>query len=246
MHCAQEFFIELSRLAFSPYSDMLSKPQLLLGMIAVLAGGMGVAIAEETGLAADRGSNVEISRKADLGNTLTFDRETYLLRQNQSVPGASTSELREYLRPDETQEDYRKMISLRLQPVKKDDAMTAAQATLEQMLNTYPGSYVKEIEMTPEVATIMVVLVKNSDVEFNLWHFRKTKDGLPSVQFVLRNKHPYETQKKFKAEQKRNLDDWVRDIKAIGDQAEAFLGATKLGKVVYQDVRRIRTSPSSR
>jgi len=216
---------------------MVSKDQLLLAMIACLTGAASLASAQQEAPAEKEKSAPEIIRKADLGNTLTFDRETYVLKDSQST---GASELRHYLRQNETVADYRKMISLRMQPPGSTtaDAMTLAQTSLGQVLKAYPGSYVKEIEMSPDTATILLVLVKNLDVEFNLWHYRKTKSGLPSVHFVMRNRRPYDTQRKFKAEQKKNLDDWVRDIKALGEQVETLLGATKANKLASEEGRR--------
>ncbi|WP_075089996.1 hypothetical protein [Verrucomicrobium spinosum] len=94
------------------------------------------------------------------------------------------------------------------------------------MQKQHPSSFVNEIEMEPDTATILFILVTDGDVEFNLWNYRKTSAGVASAQFVLRNKPPFDTQKKFKAEQDKNYDSWIAEIKKLGGEAEALLAAS--------------------
>lgn len=160
------------------------------------------------------------------GRSVVFGGQTYLLMENKSAPGQATSELREYLQAGEDWAGYRKLVGLRMQNVKGADATTLARATLEQVQKQHPSSFVNEIEMQPDTATILFILVTSGDVEFNLWNYRKTSSGVASAQFVLRNKPPFETQKKFKAEQDRNYDSWITEIKKLGGEAEALLAAS--------------------
>lgn len=164
------------------------------------------------------------------GTSIKFAGETYVLKENLSAPGKSTSELREYLRPGETFEDYKKMVGLRLQPVKVD-ARTLAASTLEQVQRKFPGSYVKEIEMSAQTATIQFIVVQGENVELNLFRYMSGPRGIASAQFVLRNKPPYETQRKFKGEQDKYLDDWLKDLAGLGEQADALLIASAGVKV---------------
>ncbi|HSI65163.1 MAG TPA: hypothetical protein VLE43_18695, partial [Candidatus Saccharimonadia bacterium] len=148
------------------------------------------------------------------GSTVSFGGDTYSLKDKKSAPGQPTAELREYLREGETFEDYRKMIGLRTH-VTKADAATMAKAVLAQVQKDHPSSYVKELVMKPDAATIFFILVVGNDAELNLWHYHQVEGGLASAQFVLRNKPPYDTQKKFKAEQDKNFDQWVEEITAL-------------------------------
>ena len=152
------------------------------------------------------------------GSNVSFGGDTYTLKDKKSAPGQPTAELREYLREGETFEDYRKMIGLRTH-VTKADAATMAKAVLAQVQKEHPSSYVKELVMKPEAATIFFILVVGNDAELNLWHYHQVAGRLASAQFVLRNKPPYETQKKFKAEQDKNFDQWMEDIVTLAGQA---------------------------
>jgi len=161
------------------------------------------------------------------GKTITFDGEEYLLKNNQSSPGQSTSELREYLREGEDWDGYRKMVALRMMSKEiKAEASALANTILEQTKKQYPGSYTKEIFAEPDHAVILYIVVSGENVEFNFWDFRRTPEGYPSVQFVLRNKAPYETAAKFKAEQDARYDTWMADLATLCDRAEKILAAT--------------------
>lgn len=159
------------------------------------------------------------------GKTVEFAGETYELKENKSAPGQVNSELREYLRKGEDWEGYRKMVALRMQNV-KTDAAGLAKSTLEQVQKKHPNSYVKEIEMEEGTATIFFILVTGDDVELNLFRYQQGKGGIASAQFVMRNKPPYDTQKKFKAEQDKQWDKWVEEITALGGKAAALMAAT--------------------
>ncbi len=159
------------------------------------------------------------------GTSLEFGGDTYYMRENKSAPGQPVSELREYLQKGQTWDNYGKMVALRLHSL-KTDADKFAQVMLNDARKKYPGTYVQEILMTPEVSRFIYILVSGDDVEFNLWEYRKAKAGLFGTQFVLRNKPPYDTQKKFKAEQDKNIEDWLKDLGALADQNEEYLKLT--------------------
>jgi hypothetical protein len=160
------------------------------------------------------------------GQSLVFGGDTYLLKENKSAPGQTTSELREYLQEGETWEGYRKMVGLHMQNVKGADAARLARATLEMVQKQHPNSYVKEIDVEPDSATVLFIVVKDNDVEFNLWNFRKATTGVACAQFVLRNKPPFDSRKKFKAEQDDHIEQWTREIETLGGEAERLLAAT--------------------
>jgi len=159
------------------------------------------------------------------GKTVEFGGETYVLKDSKSAPGQPTSELREYLRSGEDWEGYRKMIAFRMQ---HGDASASefAEGILAQTKKEYPEAYTKVLESGKSSATIFFIIVKGDDVEMDVWNIRRTKDGLPSAQFVMRNKPPYDTKQKFKAEQDKNYDDWVEQIKKLGGQAESYIEAS--------------------
>ncbi len=159
------------------------------------------------------------------GGSVKFAGETYVLKEKKSAPGQATSELREYLRTGENFEGYRKMVAVR-RHVLGQDAATVARSVLGTVLKKHPGSYTKEILMTPDAAAFLFILVVGDDVELNLWRYKRAPGGLASAQFVLRNKAPYETQKKFKAEQDKNFDDWQADLSTLADEADALVAAS--------------------
>jgi hypothetical protein len=164
------------------------------------------------------------------GLSIEFGGESYGLRENKSAPGQVTSELREYLRKGEDWDGYSKMVGLRMQNV-KTDAASLARSTLDQVQKKHPGSYVKELEMSPDKATILFILVTGDDAELNIFRYQKAGPGIASAQFVMRNKPPYDTQKKFKAEQDKEWDKWIEDLKSLAGDASALLAATA-GKAV--------------
>jgi hypothetical protein len=106
------------------------------------------------------------------------------------------------------------------------DAAGLAKATLEQVQKKHPDSYVKEIEMDADTASIFFIIVTGGDAEMNLFSYRRAGSGIASAQFVMRNKPPYETQKKFKAEQDKRWDEWLKDLKALAGNATALMAAT--------------------
>jgi hypothetical protein len=159
------------------------------------------------------------------GKSVEFGGETYALKDAKSAPGRPTSELREYLRKGEDWEGYRKMVAFRMQHGNAS-ASEFAEGILAQTKKEYPECYTKVIESGDKSATFFFIIVKGDDVEFDLWNIRRTKDGLPSAQFVLRNKPPYDTKQRFKAEQDKNFDEWVAQIKKLGGQAESYIEAS--------------------
>jgi hypothetical protein len=159
------------------------------------------------------------------GMTVVFGGETYELRENKSAPGQVNSELREYLRAGETWDDYRKMVAFRMQNV-KTNAAGLAKATLEQVRKAHPDCFVKELAMEDDTATIFFILVNGADAELNLFRYQRSGSGIASAQFVMRNKPPYETQKKFKAEQDKQWDTWLEELTALSRKAGALMAAT--------------------
>jgi hypothetical protein len=157
-----------------------------------------------------------------VGKEILFGGEKYVLKENQSAPGKGTSELREYLRPGETWDGYRKMVALRMQHV-DGDVQKLAKASLEEIKKDHPNAFCKEVVSDAEGATIIFVLTKGDDVEFNLWRYKGFPNGIASVQFVLRNKPPYEDHEAFKAEQDKSLDKWLADAEALAKNLEVLL-----------------------
>ena len=162
------------------------------------------------------------------GATVTVDGEPYVLKDSQSAPGRPTSELREYLRNGEDWDGYRKMVAFRLMPLGDGvDAATVAKGTLEQTKKDFPNSFTKEVTIGAKRSVIIfLVVTKDEQVELNVWDYRKTPQGIASAQFVMRNKAPYETQDKFKAEQDAKMDTWMSDLKGLADQALEIMAAT--------------------
>jgi hypothetical protein len=116
-------------------------------------------------------------------------------------------------------------VALRMQNV-KTNAVGLAQATLAQVRKAHPDSYVKELEMEDDTATIFFIIVTGGDAEMSFFRYQKFGSGIASAQFVMRNKAPYETQKKFKAEQDKQWDKWLEDLKAVADNAATMMAAT--------------------
>jgi hypothetical protein len=160
------------------------------------------------------------------GSDVQFAGETYHLEHNVSAPGQPTAELREYLRPGETFEHYAKMVALRVQDVPGIDPLTFTRNLLQRTKKDYPQAQTNEIEHTGNSATMEFLLVSGSDVEYNLWHYFRTPQGLASVQFVLRNQAPFDTKEKFKAERAAHFDAWVRDVKTLAPQLPDALSKT--------------------
>jgi hypothetical protein len=169
--------------------------------------------------------------KAD-GRTVQFGGEIYELRENKSAPGQVTSELREYLRKGEDWDGYRKMVALRMQNV-NTNAAGLAKSTLEQVHKRYPDSYVKELEMGDDTAAILFILVTGKDAELNIFKYQKTGSGIASAQLVMRNKPPYDSQKKFKEEQDKQWDRWTADLNSLAENAPVLMASTA-GKGVLE------------
>ena len=159
------------------------------------------------------------------GKSVKFGEETYFLKNNLSDPGKPTSELREYLRKGEDWDGYRKMIALRKFTVNAT-AAELAKSTLETVKKEHPDSYIKELAMEDDAATVFFIIVVGKNAELNLWHYVKVEGGVAGAQLVMRNKAPYETQAKFKAEQDKQWDSWLKDIAALGAQASDLMDAT--------------------
>jgi hypothetical protein len=159
------------------------------------------------------------------GLSVKFAGDTYELKENKSAPGQVNAELREYLRKGETWDNYSKMVALRLQNVKVT-AEALAKSTLEQVQKSHPGSYVKELDLGDDTATIFFIIVKDDDAELNLFRYQKAGAGIASAQFVMRNKPPFNTQAKFKAEQDKEWDQWMADAKSLATSAADIMSVT--------------------
>ncbi len=162
------------------------------------------------------------------GKTITFDGDDYLLKGNQSAPGQPTSELREYLQQGEDWDGYRKMVALRMMSKElKGDASTIAQGTLARTKKDYPDAYTRSVVLEPDHAVVVFVIVTGkNDAELNLWDFRRTANGFPSAQFVFRDKPPFDTPEKFKAERDKHLDSWLNQLAALSSHAEDIMVAS--------------------
>jgi hypothetical protein len=203
--------------AYAPQGDLIE------GVWAM--NGAKAAGTEVWSVGGSSGSTAAAKAPTGDGTKLTFGKEPYVLKDKKSAPGQGIVELREYLREGETFENYSKMVGLRLHAVKLDAAETA-NTLLNQVRQKYAGSYVEEIEMTPDKATILFVLSTDGQAELNLWGYRRIQGGVASAQFVFRNKAPYDSQKKFKAEQDKNLDEWKKEISALTENTEALVLAS--------------------
>ena len=160
------------------------------------------------------------------GASVRFAGETYHLENSASAPGKSTSELREYLRSGEDFDHYAKMVSTRLQPLPGTDPAAFTQNLLKTVKKDNPQTETNEIGRTDHSSTVEFLLVTGSDVEYNLWHYFRVPQGVAAVQFVLRNKPPFDTKDKFKAERKAHLDAWLRDVKLLESQVPDALVKT--------------------
>jgi hypothetical protein len=182
----------------------------------------------------------ETVRKADLGLVIEFDDESYLLLQNETTPAVPVTEVRKYLRKNETDKGFRKAVALRQHITNSEaDAASLAKDQLDRVRKEHPGSYVREIELKPESATVLFTLVKDAEVEFHLWQYRKTPTRLVSAQFMIRNKPPYDTQKKFVKEQTRNYKDWLEELTKLAAEAETYLTLTSGGKLAPTEMQTI-------
>jgi hypothetical protein len=164
------------------------------------------------------------------GKTISFAGEEYSIKSNTSNPGQPTSEQREYLRQGEEWEGYRKMVALRMMSKSlKGDAADIAKGILAETKKGFPDSFTKEVLLEPDHAVVLFIVISGKDAELNLWDIRRTGNGFPSVQFVLRNKAPYDTIEKFKAEQDKNYDTWLKEAAALNGHAEEILATTAAG-----------------
>jgi len=177
------------------------------------------------GITAAQDGSVSAPVPAPSGRTVQFGGETYELKENKSAPGQVTSELREYLRKGEDWEGYRKMVALRMQNV-KTNAAGLAKSTVQQVRKAHPDSFVDELEIGDDTATIFFIVITGEDAELNLFRYQKSGGGIASAQFVMRKKAPYETQKKFKAEQEKQWERWLEDLKTAADNAATLMAAT--------------------
>jgi hypothetical protein len=162
------------------------------------------------------------------GEVVTLDGEKYQLKSNTSNPKEATSELREYLRAGEDWDGYRKMVSFRMMKFNdpKVDAATFARQTLATTVAHYPGAYTREVFIEPDHAVILYVITSGANAEYNLWDLRRTRNGIPAVQIVLRNKPPYESAEKFKAEYSSAYERWLVQIGVLSSHCEEALALT--------------------
>ena len=80
--------------------------------------------------------------------------------------------------------------------------------------------------MGDDAAMILFILVTGNDVELNIFQYQRAGSGIASAQLVMRNKPPYDSQKKFKAEQDKQWERWTADLKSLAENAPALLAAT--------------------
>ncbi len=158
--------------------------------------------------------------------SVTFGGEIYRMAHNVSAPGSPTSQLREYLRSGETPDNYAKMVAFRMQDPAGSSPAEFTRGLLKRVKEEYPQAETDEIAQSGDSSTVEFLLISGKQVEYDLWHYFRTSSGLASVQFVLRNKPPYDTEEKFKTERAAHLKTWVGDAQALAPQVLRILNDT--------------------
>jgi hypothetical protein len=115
-----------------------------------------------------------------------FDGETYRLANSVSSPGSVNSELREFLLSGETFDSYTKLLGFRLQNGDGKSPAEFARVILQQVASKYPQAQTNEIVSDADSSTIEFLIINGNQVEYDLFHYFRSPQGLASVQFVLR------------------------------------------------------------
>ena len=182
-------------------------------------------VARAGGVAVSSGGDGSSVRDGSSG--VLFDRELYRLANSVTAPGKPTSELREFVRPTETLDDYSKLVAFRMQDGGGSTPTDFTRELLKRMKEQYPGAETNEIGKTDDSSTVEFLIISGQQVEYDLWHYFRTPSGLASVQFVLRNRGAYDTEQKFKAEREGRVATWVSDAQGLAPQVVRILGQTR-------------------
>lgn len=156
-----------------------------------------------------------------------FGGETYRLANSDSSPGSPNSELREFLRPGETFDNYTKLLGFRVQNPEGKSPAEFTRIILKQVAKKYPQAQTNEIASDADSATVEFLIINGNKVEYDLFHYFRSPEGLTSVQFVLQNHPPYDTETKFKAEKDAHGQEWVTEVRGLAPKAAAILEQTK-------------------
>ena len=168
-----------------------------------------------------------VTAAASHSSGVMFDGENYRLANNVSTPGEPTSELREFIRPGETVDNYTKLVGFRMQ---KSGGLSPAEFTrgvLKAVSSKYPQARTNEITSDGDSSTVEFLIIDGNQVEYDLFHYFRTSSGLASVQFVLQNRPPYDTEPKFKAEKDAHVQNWVNEVRGLAPKVTTILEQTK-------------------
>jgi hypothetical protein len=162
---------------------------------------------------------------------VVFDGETYRLANSVSSPGSSSSELREFLLPGETFDNYTKLLGFRVQSGEGKSPAEFTQVVLKQVASKYPQAQTNEIVSDADSSTVEFLIINGNQVEYDLFHYFRSPQGLASVQFVLQNHPPYDTEPKFKAEKDAHMQNWVTEVRGLAPKVATILEQTRGMKV---------------
>ena len=156
-----------------------------------------------------------------------FGGETYHLANSVSSPGSVNLELREFLLPGETFDNYSKLLGVRLQNGGGKSPSEFTKVILQQVASKYPQAQTNQIASDADSSTIEFLIINGNQVEYDLFHYFRSPEGLASVQFVLQNRPPYDTEPKFKAEKDAHLQEWVTELQGLAPKVATILEQTK-------------------
>jgi hypothetical protein len=158
---------------------------------------------------------------------VTFDGESYHLANSVSSPGSPNPELREFLLPGETFDSYAKLLGFRLQNGAGKSPAEFTRVVLKQVATKYPQAQTNEIDSDADSSTVEFLIIDGNQVEYDLFHYFRSPQGLASVQFVLQNRPPYDTEAKFKAEKDAHVQEWVTEVRGLAPKVAGILEQTK-------------------
>ncbi len=159
-----------------------------------------------------------VSRSADEGKTITFDRESYTLGWVDASNGTTTNEF--YL-PGEKPEDWTRMIGIRHFSGARQlkDAVNPWMAMVKPLIAAKPDAY-EGNSKTGGKGVIIVVWLLSPDkkyYEYDMMRFVETPDGVMSYQFA--EKLPFAKKLDVSATMK-SLDERLDELKAFAMTAQ--------------------------
>jgi hypothetical protein len=98
---------------------------------------------------------------------------------------------------------------------------------LKQVATKYPQAQTNEIVSDADSSTVEFLIIDGNQVEYDLFHYFRSPQGLASVQFVLQNRPPYDTEAKFKAEKDAHVQAWVTEVRGLAPKVAGILEQTK-------------------